>query len=126
MYTITKSFDFCASHQLAGLEFNHPCMRVHGHNYKITIELRAGKLNPVGMVLDYRKLAPVKEWLDSVWDHKHINDLPWFKSGELNATAENIARIIFEEVQKLIPFVHAVTVQETEKTSARYEPRHDL
>ena len=51
MYSISKDFEFCASHELCDLEVGHPCMRKHGHNYKVTMELRSETLNDAGMVL---------------------------------------------------------------------------
>ncbi|HBU96439.1 6-pyruvoyl trahydropterin synthase family protein, partial [Thalassospira lucentensis] len=40
MFTITKQFAFSASHQLAGLDADHPCSRLHGHNYIVEVELK--------------------------------------------------------------------------------------
>ena len=39
MYRITKEFHFSASHQLKDLPDDHPCARMHGHNYVVVIEL---------------------------------------------------------------------------------------
>src|SRR5262249_12296187 len=35
MYTITKRFAFSASHIIGGLLPDHPCGRLHGHNYEV-------------------------------------------------------------------------------------------
>ena len=116
MYTIRKDFAFSASHSLDCLPADHPCSRIHGHNYVVTVELRAEATDEVGMVFDYRRLEPVKKFIDSTLDHKHLNDfLP------LNPTAENLAVHIFELFKESIPYLHAVEVSETPKTSARYE-----
>jgi 6-pyruvoyltetrahydropterin/6-carboxytetrahydropterin synthase len=40
MYTISKEFNFSASHQLLGLIKDHPCGRIHGHNYTLKIFLK--------------------------------------------------------------------------------------
>src|SRR5215468_9371730 len=34
-YTISKFFEFSAAHHLTGLPDDHPCSRVHGHNYVV-------------------------------------------------------------------------------------------
>ena len=92
MYTISKMFAFSASHQLHGLPLEHPCSRLHGHNYEIIVELRADTLNNVGFVKDYRELDGLKIYIDDVLDHRDLNNVLHF-----NPTAENIARHLFEE-----------------------------
>jgi len=52
MFKITKEFTFSASHQLFGLTKDHPCARLHGHNYVVEIELSSKELNSHGFVRD--------------------------------------------------------------------------
>jgi 6-pyruvoyltetrahydropterin/6-carboxytetrahydropterin synthase len=117
MFTIRKEFHFSASHQLVGLASDHPCTRLHGHNYVITVELEASKLNKVGFVTDYRDLQPMKDYIDSVLDHHHLNDIFPF-----NPTAELIAKALYTQFKKAFPQISAVECKETDKTSARYTP----
>lgn len=116
MYKISKQFAFSASHILEGLSSDHPCSRLHGHNYVVTIYLKADTLNEVGFVKDYRELDSVKEYIDNQLDHRHLNDV-----FPMNPTAENIARELFIIFVKQIPQIYAVEVSETPKTSAIYE-----
>jgi len=116
MYIIRKEFHFSAAHQLEGLPENHPCSNLHGHNYVVTIELKSKKLDNIGMVIDYRNLQPIKELIDSSLDHKNLNDVIAF-----NPTAENLANYLYHQAKKIFPKVCAVEVQETPKTTARYE-----
>ena len=120
MYIIRKEFHFSASHQLAGLPSEHPCSRVHGHNYIVTVELTSSKLDVVGFVTDYRALDPIKKRIDNLLDHRHLNDVFVF-----NPTAENIAKWLFNEFKPQFPKLCAVEVSETEKTNARYTPDYD-
>lgn len=115
-FTIAKSFSFSASHQLEGLPADHPCSRVHGHNYLVDVELR-GTPDPVGFVFDYRALDPVKVWLDAMLDHRHLNDVVWF-----NPTAEHLAQWLFGELQTQLPGapIVAIRVHETDRTVAEY------
>lgn len=116
MYKIRKEFSFCASHQLNCLPEGHPCTRLHGHNYVVTVELVGSKLNDAGMLQDYRELDDIKQFLDNAFDHKNLNDfLPY------NPTAENMARHFFAIWKTNHPLLYAVEVSETPKTSARYE-----
>ena len=116
MFIIRKEFAFSASHKLEGLPKEHPCSNLHGHNYVVTIELASEGINEVGFVVDYRKLDPIKHWIDGVLDHKHLNDVL-----EFNPTAENMAFYIFNMFNSTFPLLIAVEVSETPKTSARYE-----
>jgi len=116
MYKISKQFSFSASHILEGLPQEHPCSRLHGHNYVITVHLKAEKLNSVGFVRDYRDLDNVKKYIDDTLDHRHLNDILPF-----NPTAENIARYLYDIFLKDIPELYAVEVSETPKTTAIYE-----
>ena len=118
MYIIKKEFHFCASHQLKGLPENHPCGRMHGHNYIVIMELQSEKLDENGFVLDYGELKDIEEFLNSVFDHRHLN-----YSMSKNPTAENIAKYIFDSFRTLYPQLIAVTVKETPKTEATY--RHE-
>jgi len=115
MFTITKEFSFSASHQLSELGEDHPCARLHGHNYKVKVELKCKNLNEKGMVQDYRELKPIKDWINDKLDHKHLNDV--FP----NPTAENIAIWIYYEWKHKLSLLSAVEVSETDNTWARYE-----
>lgn len=115
MYVISKQFHFSASHQLEGLAPDHPCMRMHGHNYIVQVELSAPVVNAVGFVVDYGELKPLKDYIDHTLDHRHLNDvLPCITS------AENIARHLFDWCKELWPQVTSVSVSETPKTWATY------
>ena len=122
MYIISKEFHFSASHALCDLEEGHPCMRNHGHNYIVVVELEREELDKTGMILDYGKLKPIEEWIDNTFDHRHLNDVVDF-----NPTAENLAKYIFDKCQaifyeqyQLLNTLAAVSVKETPKTIATY------
>jgi len=116
MYTINKEFHFSASHILTGLEPEHPCSRLHGHNYVVNIFLRSEKLNEVGFIIDYGELKPVLHYIKDVLDHRHLNDILPF-----NPTAENLARHFYDTFKPQFPSLFKVEVSETPKTNASYE-----
>ena len=116
MFTITKQFSFAAAHQLAGLDPNHPCSRLHGHNYEVELELSSPTLNAVGFVVDYRDLDAFKRYVDDRFDHRNLND-----AIDFNPTAENLAKMFFLVAKKMFGFpVVAARVKETQKTCAEY------
>ena len=117
MYKISKQFSFSASHRLDLLPENHPCARLHGHNYVVTVHLKSEKLDEYGFVKDYKALKTVKQFLDETLDHRYLNDRI---SGP--PTSENIARFLYEQFKPEIPELYAVEVSETPQTSCVYEP----
>ena len=117
MFEITKDFHFSASHVLDGLPDDHPCSRLHGHNFIVRLHLAAPVLDPVGFVVDYRDLDGFKWWLDDEFDHRHLNDRVDF-----NPTAEHMTRHLYEVAEEMGLPVAAVSWSETPKTWATYRP----
>ncbi|MDR1738550.1 MAG: 6-carboxytetrahydropterin synthase [Candidatus Symbiothrix sp.] len=117
MYKISKQFSFSASHQLSLLGKDHPCARLHGHNYLITIHLQSEKLDKFGFVKDYKSLRSVKDYIDATLDHRHLNDVL-----SVVPTSENIARYLYEHFKPELPELYAIEVSETPQTSCIYEP----
>jgi len=116
MYKISKQFSFAASHILEGLPEEHPCSRLHGHNYVVTVHLKSDELNTAGFVRDYRELSFIKNYLDENLDHRHLNDVLGF-----NPTAELIARHLYDRFKDRLQELYAVEVSESPKTTAIYE-----
>lgn len=118
MYRIGKSFDFAASHRLGRLPADHPCARLHGHNYIVEVELAAEALDETGFVRDYRALAPLKAYIDAEFDHRDLNEV----MGHDAVTAECLARHFYDWCHARWPETVAVKVRETPKTWAEYRP----
>jgi 6-pyruvoyl-tetrahydropterin synthase len=117
MFRISKQFSFSASHILSLLGEGHPCARMHGHNYLITVHLKSQTLDEFGFVKDYKDLRIIKDFIDQKLDHRHLNDvIPG------HPTSENIARFLYEHFKPEIPELYAVEVSETPQTSCIYEP----
>jgi len=118
MYSISKQFSFSAAHSLRELSPEHPCTRLHGHNYVVTVHLKSEQLNETGFVCDYKELEKIKEYIDTHFDHQNLNDLMF----PLNPSAENLAKMLYDIFKPVFPQLYAVEVSETPKTSALYEP----
>ncbi|WP_041939200.1 MULTISPECIES: 6-carboxytetrahydropterin synthase [Frankia] len=118
-FEISKTFEFSASHRLSGLPADHKCARLHGHNYTVRVQLRGETLDPVGFLLDYGELSPVRDWIDAALDHQHLNACLDF-----NPTAELLAQHLAGTVRQLVPIPDgvrvAVGVSETPRTWAFY------
>jgi len=96
---------------------DHPCARMHGHNYLVTVHLKSETLDEYGFVKDYKSLKTVRQFIDETFDHHHLNDCM-----SEPPTSENIARFLYERFKPEIPELYAVEVSETPQTSCIYEP----
>ena len=117
MFIISKQFHFSASHTIEGLPEDHPCGRLHGHNYIVELVFAAEKLNSVGFVVDFGELKPFKKIIDDELDHRHLNDVL-----DCPTTSENIALYLYNRVKDIWPQIRSVRVSETPKVWAEYLP----
>ncbi|OGW56420.1 MAG: 6-carboxytetrahydropterin synthase QueD [Nitrospirae bacterium RBG_16_43_8] len=120
MFELMVDTTFAAAHQLRG--YKGKCEQMHGHNWKVQVHVVAEKLNDIDIAIDFRDL---KELLDEVitpLDHSFLNDI--FPFTEKNPSSENIAKWIYDTLNKKLPDEHvqisAVTVWESETTAATY------
>jgi 6-pyruvoyltetrahydropterin/6-carboxytetrahydropterin synthase len=131
MYRVTREIRFCYGHRL--LNYDGKCRHLHGHNGRAVISLQAERLDPLGMVMDFTQIKHVVTgWIDETLDHKmllHRDDpvLPFLRQlgepvyvMEVNPTAENIARLIYDfAVSQGFPVVE-VQLWETDHCYATY------
>jgi 6-pyruvoyltetrahydropterin/6-carboxytetrahydropterin synthase len=95
----------------------------HGHNYNLEVKV-IGEIDPVtGYVIDIKHLSDaIKENILDVFDHKNLNlDVPDFKA--LNPTAENIAIVIHQKLEKALnnpAFDIQVRLYETDRNYVEY------
>ncbi|PZX61515.1 6-pyruvoyl trahydropterin synthase family protein [Hydrotalea sandarakina] len=68
----------------------------HGHNYELIVKVTGIPDANTGYVIDTKVLSTIiKEEVLNRFDHKNLNlDTVYFK--ELNPTAENIAKVIYQ------------------------------
>lgn len=118
--TIKIVTDFAAAHTLR--DYPGECSRMHGHNWKVEIEVSAESLDNNGMVLDFKVVKRASQSIISRFDHQYLNEIEPFD--KLNPTAENIAATIFRELAAMLNDgrvrVAATTIWETERACARY------
>lgn len=80
MYTIDKTLEFCYGHRVwtqtldgrFSSDLQCACRHLHGHEAKVQIFLTATRLNPQGMVTDFRHLEWAKLWVNKYVDHKFL------------------------------------------------------
>ena len=133
MFRVTREIDFCYGHRLLGYEGK--CEHLHGHNGRALITVGASRLDDQGMVLDFSEIKrTISLWIDEHLDHRmllHRDDpvVPLLSgAGEpmlllnVNPTAENIARLIFQVASDQGYPVVEVRLWETSRCFATYSP----
>lgn len=93
----------------------------HGHNYVLETWVQ-GNIDPdTGFVINLSELKQIiKEEIEDEFDHKNLNlDVPDFKN--LNPTAENIAKVIYEKLKpRLKKYDLIVRLYETQNNFVEY------
>jgi len=132
MFEVSVDETFSAGHALRG--YKGKCENPHGHNYKVRLTVQGPQLDSIGLLFDFVHLKQVLHSVINGMDHKYLNDQAPFI--ELNPSAENIAKYLYDEVArglkemagipapdaKNAPRITSVTVWETDITSATYHP----
>ena len=119
-FVLKTLLDFASAHSLRG--YPGDCAKLHGHNWKIEVEVIGSKLDEVGMVIDFKKIKKQAKLVIAELDHTFLNDHPYFK--ETNPTAENIAQYIYQQIQAKIEDervkMHRLTVWENDRNCVIY------
>ena len=137
-YFLTRRVTFAAAHryripawsdernaQTFGL-----CARpnYHGHSYVCEVTMLGELDETTGMIVDLARVDRVlaAEVRDR-FDNRNINlDVPEFADGRLVPTGENLARFIFDRVQRALgpsATVTAVTIAEADTLRVTYDGR---
>ncbi len=131
-FAVSREIEFCYGHRL--LNYNGKCKHLHGHNGIAIIKILANKLDDLGMVVDFSLIKEkIANWINQTLDHKLIlckddplvpvlqanNELIYIM--DVNPTAENIAKHIFDYIKSQKFNVEEVIVWETQNCSASYK-----
>ncbi|MEI6741235.1 MAG: 6-carboxytetrahydropterin synthase QueD [Gemmatimonadaceae bacterium] len=106
---IFREFTFEAAHRLPNLPPEHKCSRLHGHSFRVTVQV-AGPLHPVeGWVMDFAELKRAFQPLHDRLDHHYLNEI----EGLENPTSEVLARWIWTRLAPTLPGLTEIVVRET-------------
>lgn len=119
-FTLTVMTEFASAHSLR--DYPGECHRLHGHNWKVEVEVVATELDELGMAVDFKEIKSAARKAAGELDHRYLNEIPPFD--QVNPTAENIAAHLFERISTDLNnarvTVSAVTLWETERACVRY------
>ena len=120
MYIIAVDAHFASSHQIVG--YDGKCSNMHGHTWKIKVEVKTGEVNEIGICYDFKSFKELINQIVDDLDHQNLNQLEPFR--DKNPTAENIAHYLYHAIKKTLPGsidMHQITVWESEKYSVIYK-----
>ena len=121
MYELTVKGHFDAAHALRG--YPGECRNLHGHTWDVEVTVAGEMLDDVGIVYDFKLLKDDLGAVLARYDHVFINEVQPFDS--ITPTAENLARVIFEQLDGAVgPQVSVLEVAVWESPVAKlvYRP----
>jgi 6-pyruvoyltetrahydropterin/6-carboxytetrahydropterin synthase len=126
MFEVTVEKTFAAGHYLRG--YRGKCEKPHGHNYTVKVIVRGPRLDNAGLLCDFAELKAMLNEIAARLDHQMMNEIPPFDT--LNPSAENLAMYFYQEMERRLrqrepangARVAAVTIWETDTTTATYTP----
>lgn len=120
MYDIFVTTHFAGAHHLR--DYPGDCENPHGHNWKVTVTVRADKLDDLGMGIDFKVLKKHVKMVVDTLDHRDLNTFAPFL--DINPSSEHIARYIFDNLSGLLQHdryrLYSVGVSETDSSSLIY------
>ena len=113
---LTKQFRFESAHRLPNTPEGHKCRRLHGHSFRVTVEVKGEVDEEAGWLIDYADIKAAWKPLGERLDHYFLNEI----EGLENPTSENLARWIWKRLKPELPLLSALTVHETCSSACTY------
>jgi 6-pyruvoyltetrahydropterin/6-carboxytetrahydropterin synthase len=124
MFELTAIESFSAAHSLRN--YQGPCERLHGHNFKVEVTISCKRLNELSIGMDFKEIKEILRDILKKLDHTFLNELPYFKN--INPTSEEIAHFIYMEMKGKIDDnckMKCVAVWESDNSKATYIGEED-
>jgi len=109
-------FDFAASRSLPLLPETHPCSRLHGHTFNVSLTLSGEIEVATGFMIDFGDVEIAIEAVKKRVDHYCLNDI----EGLENPTTEIIAEWLWIKFISSLPQLTRITVQEHRDRGVTY------
>ena len=131
MIYLTKQYKFCAAHKYwnkdwsdqKNIEVFDEDVKVHGHNYTLSITVKGEINNDSGFIVDIKKLNKIiSQYIINIFDHSQIEkDINWFKNKQ--PSTENMLVFMWDEIVDRIPsgaILHCIKLRETPTIFSEY------
>jgi 6-pyruvoyltetrahydropterin/6-carboxytetrahydropterin synthase len=121
MYQVSVEGHFDAAHFLR--DYGGKCENLHGHRFKVVVNLKAAKLNKIGLAYDFVELKRHLGEVLARFDHTSLNDVPPFD--KINPSSENIAATIYDQLKGRFSggvSLSGVEVWESPESRVTYSP----
>ena len=131
MFYLTKEYKFCAAHQYWNKDWSNDKneevfgddIKIHGHNYLLSITVKGQIDNGSGFIVDLKKLNKViSKYVIDIFDHSQIDkDIDWFHDKQ--PSTENMVFFIWNQIKSKIPsnaILHCVKLRETPTIFTEY------
>jgi len=99
LFTVTVQTSFTAGHQLTMPDGR--VEQLHEHNWVVRSAVAAEKLDESGLVADFHWLETKIKEVVSPLDGARLEELACFE--DVNASAENVAKYIYDKLEPLLP-----------------------
>lgn len=126
MYEISVQTEFAAAHALVIAGEREP---IHGHNWHVTVTIAGPALDADGLLCDFHAVERALGAIVARMNNANLDDVPPFAGGALNPSAENVARVIADELKRGLAGtlaggarVASVRVTEAPGCAATYRP----
>ena len=113
--SVFKEFSFCAAHYL-DIE-GHKCSQLHGHNYKLRIEV-CDKLDQNNMVIDFAEIKKHVQPIIDKLDHQNLNEVLDFME---STTSEDLCVYFYSCLYNKIEGLSKIEIRETDTCGAILE-----
>lgn len=101
MFTITIETSFNASHQLTFADDTKEPL--HDHSWIVRTAVSAEQLDKAGLAIDFIDLKAKIESITGPLQGCCLEEFEHFKTAGINASAENVAKYLYEMTEQLLP-----------------------
>ena len=106
---IFKVFTVEAAHRLPYVPAGHKCGRLHGHSFHIEVHVQGPLDAKLGWIMDFDVIKGAFQAVEEQIDHRYLNEV----EGLENPTSENLARWVWQQLQRSLPSLSKIVVRET-------------
>lgn len=110
---VGREMKFSAAHYLPNVPQGHKCARMHGHSYRVLVEVCGPVVEPTAWVIDFGMIdALLRTLVHDVCDHRLLNEIKGLENPTSEALCAWIARRIEVGLITEAITLHSVTVYE--------------